>query len=36
MVNKYSFIKLMQMAVSVRGTRSVCKSFHTTTHWKLE
>jgi len=26
----------MHMAASVRETRAVCKSFYSTTYWKLE
>jgi len=26
----------MHMAASVRETRTLCKSQHSTTHWKLE
>jgi len=36
MLNKNSFNKLMQMAASVKKNRAVCKSLHSTTHWKLK
>jgi len=36
MLNKDSFIKFMYMATSVKETRGLCKSLHSTTHWKLE
>jgi len=35
MLNKDSFIKFVHMAESVREIRAVCKSYHSTTHWKL-
>jgi len=35
MLNKDSFIKFMHMATSVRETCAVCKSLHSTAHWKL-
>jgi len=35
MLNKDSFIKFMHMAASVRETRALCKSLHSTTNWKL-
>jgi len=36
LLNEDSFIKFMHMAMSVKETRAVNKSLHSTTYWKLE
>jgi len=35
-LNQDSFVKFMHMAASVKETRAVQTSFHSTTHWILE